>query len=168
MKKQIILSLAPVACALLAGCVSRNEMAMDTVGPEPATSAVSTSNSGTLIVYSAYDPSADFNKRDVMRPEYTDYRILTVDGQLFKRVHNNTGSMQQRALPQTLSQGKYEVVAQADGNGVVTVPVTVEAGKTTVVHLEGGNTWSADPRPADAEAAHLPDGTIIGWKARMD
>jgi len=35
-----------------------------------------------LVVYSAYEVNADFNARDPRRPEYSDYRIFTADGNL--------------------------------------------------------------------------------------
>jgi len=67
-----------------------------------------------------------------------------------------------------LQPGKYEVVARANGYGEVTVPVVVEAQRTTVLHLEGGAPWH--PRPAfdPDNSVSLPDGRVIGWKAVAD
>jgi hypothetical protein len=155
------------AVALLAGsgCVAGNNgLALDTVGPAlSSTPITSPSSNGILLVYSAYRRNADFNSRDPYRPEYSDYEILTGDGKLLQRVHNNSGTMFQDAVAVALAPGKYQVKARANGYGMVTVPVIIATRKSTILHLEGG--FSPDQSAFDqANAVRLPNGQIIGWK----
>ena len=128
----------------------------------------STSTTGTLLVYSAYEVNADFNARDPNRPEYSDYTIFTPDGKLLQKVHNNSGTILQEAVPVELPPGKYNVSALANGYGFVTIPVIVESGQTTILHLEGGGFWPNESVFDQTNAVRLPDGQIIGWRAAPD
>lgn len=150
---------------LLAGCATADKgLLIESVGPDPAAAASLSAANGTLVVYSAYEVNADFNIRDQHRPEYSDYRIFTADGKLLAWVHNSTDTILQRPRMVELPPGLYRVLAPANGFGLVRVPVTIAAGKETVVHLEGGNRW---PNPGAFNAANsvrLPDGEVVGWK----
>ena len=151
---------------LLAGCTtSQQGMVLDNAGPAPASSVNASATGGILVVYSAYEANADFNSRDHYRPEYSDYRILTADGKLQQRVHNNGGTMLQRPKWVELPPGQYRVAALANGYGLVTVPVVIEAGQNTVLHLEGNFKWPNQGAPNEANAVRLPDGQIVGWKS---
>jgi hypothetical protein len=46
--------------------------------------------------------------------------------------------------------------------GPVRVPVQIEKGETTVVHLDGDQ--ESDP-VSETAAVRLPNGTIVGWRA---
>jgi len=165
MKHTMALSLT-VLSAWFSGCATdRSEMLLDPVGPAPMQTAAANSSNGAVVVYSAYQVNADFNARDPRRPEYSDYRIFTADGNLQQRVHNNSGSMLQRPQRVELPAGTYRVTAQANGYGLVTVPVVIEAGRDTVLHLEGGAIWPAQSGFNRTNAVRLPDGEIVGWKA---
>jgi hypothetical protein len=166
MKLNVILTVGGL-CAGLAGCASfegGNSLVLDSVGPGPGAPGLDTTN-GNLLVYSAYRVNADFDSRDPHRHEYSDYRILDADGKLQRTVHNNTGAVLQRALTVTLPAGSYRVAAAANGFGLVTVPVTIEPGRTTVVHLEGGVRWPEQWGANQTNAVHLPDGQIVGWRS---
>lgn len=65
------------------------------------------------------------------------YRILTADGQVLKRVEN-AGRTATYPDPDvvSLAPGRYKIAAQAAGRGKVELPVTITAGKKTVIHLE--------------------------------
>ena len=131
-----------MAGALLSGCVTgRNGLALNTVGPPLPQPTAENSTNGTLVVYSAYEVSADFNSRDPNRPEYSDYRILTNDGKLLQRVHNDSGTALQDPVAVGLPPGKYRVSARANGYGYVTVPIIIESQQTTTLHLEAGGFW---------------------------
>ena len=117
------------------------------------------------MVYSAYEVNADFNSRDPYRPEYSDYRIFTPDGKLLRRVHNNSESILQDPVSVELPPGKYQVIARANGYGPVTVPVMIAARENTILHLEGGGSWSKEAEFNQTNAVRLPDGQIIGWRA---
>jgi hypothetical protein len=151
---------------LLSGCASeRNRLVLDPVGPgSPQPSSVNSLN-GTLVVYSAYDVGANWNARDPRRPVYSDYKIFSWDGNLLRAVHNDSGTMLQDAMPVELPRGKYRVVASANGYGRVTIPVVIEASQTTVLHLEGGGSWSNEAAFNQANAVRLPDGQVVGWRA---
>lgn len=165
MKTNIILAAAGAAM-LLSGCATSNHgLVLDSVGPDPSAAANTGGSTGTLLVYSAYEANADFNSRDSHRREFSDYRILNTDGQLRQWVHNNSGTILQRPQPVELPTGAYRVEAQANGYGMVTVPVTVEAGHETIVHLEGGVRWSGQFGKDQATAVRLPDGEVVGWKS---
>jgi hypothetical protein len=94
---------------------------------------------------------------------YTNYQIDATDGTLFKEVPNG----QQEPTRVILPKGTYTVVAQSDTSGMVSVPVAIETGKLTVVHLEREIDWkeaSAGIRSADL--VRLPNGQPIGFRAR--
>jgi hypothetical protein len=154
------------AGALLSGCASgKNGLTLDTVGPLLPQPVAASSTNGTLVVYSAYEVNADFNARDPNRPEYSDYRIFTANGKLLQRVHNDSGTILQDPVSVELPPGKYQVIARANGYGYVTVSVMIEVRQNTVLHLEGGGSWSDESAFNQTNAVRLPDGQIIGWKA---
>ena len=150
---------------LLTGCAARNRLVLDPVGPPSSQPVAVGSNLGTLVVYSAYEVNADFNARDPYRPEYSDYKIFYSEGRLRQKVHNNSGTILQEPAKMELPAGRYQVMARANGYGIVTVPILIEAGKNTVIHVEGGF-WSNASGFNQTNAVRLPDGQVIGWKAR--
>ncbi len=167
MKLNLLLAASAAAC-LLAGCASTNTgVVLDSVGPGPTESANSAAANGTLLVYSAYEVNANFNIRDDRRHQYSDYRILGNDGKLVQPVVNDSGTILQRPASVDLPVGQYRVVAQANGYGLVTVPVTIEAGRTTVLHLEGGIKWPNQFGENQTNAVRLPDGEIVGWRSNL-
>jgi hypothetical protein len=151
--------------ALLSGCVSeRDRLVLDPVGPHaPQTSSVSSPN-GTLVVYSAYDVGANVNARDPYRPVHSDYKIFSLDGNLLRAVQNDSGTILQEPVPVELLAGKYRVVANANGYGQVTIPVFIKAQQTTVLHLEGGDSWSNQAKFNQTDGVRLPDGQVVGWR----
>src|SRR5580698_3865349 len=105
MKNNLLFAVGGIAL-LLAGCAtSHNGMVLDSVGPDPASTVNPAVPDGSLLVYSAYEVNADFSSRDTRRPEYSDYRILTADGQLQQVVHNNSGTILQRPAQVGLPTG---------------------------------------------------------------
>lgn len=164
MKTNIIFAAGAIGL-WLAGCATSHDgLALDSVGPDPTSPINAAATTGTLLVYSAFEVNADFNRRDSHRPEYSDYRILTADGKLQQRIHNNSGTILQRPKQVDLPAGKYRIIAQANGYGSVTVPVVIEAGQNTILHLEGGFRWPNQRAFDQANAVRLPDGEIVGWK----
>jgi hypothetical protein len=161
--------IAIAAVALLSGCVSsQNALVLDPVGPSMLqTTTSSTSTNGMLMVYSAFRRNADFNSRDPNRQEHSNYEILTGDGELLQKVPNNSRTMLEDPTTVELLPGKYSVKARANGYGFVTVPVIIEARKSTILHLEGGGFWPDETVFNQTNAVRLPDGNIIGWKATI-
>ena len=167
--KNVLMICALATGVMLSGCATnKGDSKFDTIGPVPSDSPVTGSGNGTLIVYSGFKRNADFNIRDSNRPEHSDYQILSADGTFLRRVHNVTKTIFEDAVPVALAPGKYEIVARANGYGTLTIPVRVEAQQTTVVHLEGGYTWSDTSLFNETNMVRLPDGTIIGWKSNAD
>ena len=154
-----------VAGLAASGCASnRNELTLDAVGPS-ARPMEGNSPLGILVVYSAFKRNADFNSPDPNRQEYSDYRILTADGHLLRRIHNNSGTIFQDVVSVSLAPGKYQVAARANGYGYVIVPVLIEAQHSTVLHLEGGSPWPDTSVFNPTNSVRLPDGQIVGWRA---
>jgi hypothetical protein len=149
----------------LAGCTTGKQgVALDTVGPSLFQPALSYSINGTLVVFSAYDSNPSFINRNSRSPVYSDYNILTKNGRPLERVHNNTGTLLQDPVAVELPSGKYQVIALANGYGRVTIPVVVEAGRTTMIHLEGGGFWPDESLFNETNAVRLPDGLVVGWR----
>jgi len=165
MKLGIVLTLGGLGLVLLGCAINYHRLTLECVGPAPGSAADRVAAEGTLIVYSAYTVNADFDRRDIRRPEYSDYRLLAADGTALQRVANNSGTILQGPRLVALPPGEYRVVACANRYGWVTVPVRIKAGLTTIVHLQGGVTWPGQPEFTAATAVRLPDGEIVGWKS---
>jgi len=117
------------------------------------------------MVFSALDPSADFNNSPY-RHRYTDYHVYSPDEtRLVKAVHNDTGKLVEGPARVQLPAGKYRVIARANGYGTVTVPVVIKANQTTTIHLEGSNWWPRSSLIFEANPVRLPSGQIVGWPA---
>jgi hypothetical protein len=174
-------SLVIVAAALAVGgqALASPPVSLAPVGPKPALGAKELKE-GLLQVYSArqsagVDPNLatffwniDFGKNEFLyQAAHTDYTIYGSDGKVFKRVRNardfNDGTPAQVALP----PGNYRVEAEAeDYPGArlrVSVPVLVEGGQTTAVHL--GGDWRPGESVKGTELVRLPNGRPVGWHA---
>jgi hypothetical protein len=94
---------------------------------------VAAQNDGKLIVYSAtYAATVEQSEY----PVHTNYTIASTDDKVIERVANNTGSFFSKPATVALPSGKYHVRAQNVDGRFVVVPVVIETGKTTVVHLD--------------------------------
>lgn len=165
MKIVFYVAMIIVSGALLMGCAGMGSgLVLDTAGPMPGPATPASSDSGTLIVYSAGKVNADFDSRDPNRREYSDYRILNGDGKLFKRVHNIADNMFEGPVSVELPIGKYFVLARSNGYGVVKIPLIITANQDTVVHLDGEDSWPDKSAFNSDNAVRLPDGEIVGWK----
>lgn len=156
--------------AFLSSCAINNKLVFDPVGPpwyQPVLMNPTLTN-GTLVVYSACRRNANFNALNPYSPVYSDYKILTPDGKLLQKVHNDSGTMLQDAVPVELPAGAYWVFARANGYGLVTIPIIIKAQQNTVLHLEGGGFWPNESVFNQTNAVRLPDGLIIGWKVAPD
>ncbi len=150
--------------ALSQGCASyQHGLVLDPVGPA-LDSTPNPGPTGKLIVFSAYDVHAHFSESPYQR-FYSDYKILSDKGQPQQVVHNNLGVVSGGPKTIELPNGRYRVLARANGYGWLTVPVLIEANKLTTIHLEGGNSWRPFERPSTNNAVRLPDGRVAGWLA---
>jgi len=163
-KTRIIFAVSGTA-ALLAGCViSEKEMVLAPVGPAPTAPPIPGTTNGVLKVYSAFQTSAAFNQRDPYRREFSDYRIFFPAGKLLQVVHNDSGMKAGSPVLAELPAGNYRVVARANGYGTVIIPVLIEPGRVTTIHLEGGS-WPEESAFEKTNAVRLPDGQFVGWRA---
>ena len=155
--RNTILSVA--TAVLVASCASAPPTIVhETIGPGPT--IVNEEHNGFLKVYSATESMADDDGFSLLR--YTNYQIDAADGTLFKEVPNDDQEPTRVILP----KGTYTVMAQSDTSGMVSVPVAIETGKTTVLHLEREKDWkdvAAGIRSADL--VRLPNGQPIGFRA---
>ena len=153
-----------VGAAVLAGCISHQRgLVLEPIGP-PNPQSAGAGSSGTLVVFSAFDPHAHFNDLPHLR-HYTDYEITREDGKLVQTVRNDTGTILEEPKRVQLPAGAYGVVARANGYGVVTVPVIIRANQVTTVHLEGSSSWQNRSQISQSNPVRLPDGEIAGWRA---
>jgi hypothetical protein len=165
--KRLIPANLVLAVALAAGCVSQNHgLVLDPIGPPNPQSAGAGPN-GTLVVFSAVDPHADFNDLPYLR-HYTDYKITNQDGKPVQTVHNESAPLSEGPRRVQLPVGAYSIVARANGYGVVTVPVIIRPSQVTTVHLEGGSSWQGRSQLGQSNPVRLPDGEIAGWRASPD
>src|SRR3954469_2224604 len=145
------------------GCASRSGhdrvgLVLGTVGPEPLAQRKAASE-GTLVVYTALDQHAHFNTSAYHR-YYSDYEVRSESGAVVKKVHNDSGTVVDGPVEVPLGPGHYRVHAKANGYGWVTVPVVIESGQVTTVHLDGGRTGAAGL--SQALTVRLPQGEIAG------
>ncbi len=154
---------AAVSCAL-AGCVSA-PMTLAPVGPNPA-GRVSASEEGQLEVFSKLQLHHDGNEYDPNPAWYqhTDYVVYDMQGKRVRHVFNTVGHYEQAPSVTSLPPGEYRVVARAQGYLRVTVPVVIEAGRTTRVHLDAQ--WQAPMGTRETELVEVPGGYPVGWLAQ--
>ncbi len=95
--------------------------------------------------------------------QHSSYAIYTQDGRLIERELNTVGHYAQTPRMVTLAAGRYVVRAQAKGDFEVEVPVIIQPGRTTVVHLDGK--WQPPAFVSKSDVISLPNGTPVGWSA---
>jgi hypothetical protein len=177
MKSLKILLLSTLGLCLLAGC-SSTPVVIAPVGPAPASTYAQVENSkffttaqapspndvadGWLKVFTATKTVPDGETYDY---PHTGYRIYTESGKLLKYVPNHFDDMDQSATLLKIPAGKYKVSARSEPYNMVIVPIVIQAGKTTYVHL--GAHWQAPSNTPTNEIVHLPDGRPVGWKSAV-
>ncbi len=155
---------AGLISSLLVGCASTKPVVLDAIGPAPSATE-SQGTHGSLVVFSAFDPTADLN-RSPYRRRYTDYQVRSAEGEhLIQLVNNNRETLLNSPPAVELPVGSYRVVARANGYGPVTVPVVIKAGQITTVHLEGSVWWPRSSPIFQSDPVRLPKGEIVGWRA---
>ena len=131
-----------------------------THGPTAVEPSAANNQTGDLLVYSAtYAQTLEQSEY----PAHTNYTIGTPDDKVIERVTNATGTFNSRPARVSLPAGQYHVRAQYNGGRFVTIPVTIEPGKTTVIDLDGEPI--SQGRAAAREMVRLPDGQVVGWSA---
>ncbi len=166
--------------AFLMGCASVSKpIVLAPVGPSHipyagAPQAAPTASTGSLQVYSArvkrglnaVDNEVFFQgDPDAVAYElaHTDYAIYTADGQVYRHVRNADGVNDPTPAIVDLPPGTYTIRAQAMASGFVRVPVVIEPGQVTTVHLQG--TWNPPDAVRHKDQYVWLDGTVVGWRA---
>jgi hypothetical protein len=149
-----------VMVSLLVGC-STTPVAVAPVGPNPAGIQSTASNKGGLEVFSQMRGHSEGD--NPMWFQHTDYAIYSPDGKLLKRVNNKVGYYAQAPRLVVLPAGQYIVKAQSKDYLRVQVPVTIQPGRTTRVHLD--DNWNLPAGAAKDELVSMPDGHAVGWRS---
>jgi len=127
-----------------------------------------TSDEGELQVFSNLAEQSDDQNQASEDPVWyqpTDYEIYDIHGMRLKHVENSSGHYGEVPKRVVLPVGRYIVVAQARDYLDVKVPVSVERGRTTRVHLDGN--WKPPMNTAKGKLVRLPNGHPIGWRANI-
>jgi len=149
---------------LLAGCVS-TPMALAPVGPDAISRAVPGSK-GYLQVFSATGKSIPIASDDPTSFNlHSGYDINDESGKSVKFVVNHASNMDEWPDKVTLPAGNYIIVAESTCCGLVTVPVVIQQGKTTIVHLD--RNWWPPSKTATNQLVFLPDGEAVGWSSSI-
>lgn len=147
----------------LCGCAtSQQPFVVEAVGPHPK--MTSHGAEGALQVYSA---TTEVNDGGIAYYPHTSYRIYGPDGGFVRFIRNHVGGNDQTPQTAMLPAGRYQVVAQSEGYGVVKVPVLVKGGQLTVLYLDRTPMPEAAQGPA-GEVVRFPSGWAVGWRARED
>lgn len=144
------------AAPCMAGCVSATQT-LAPVGPVSAGAAAAGSN-GYIEVFTA-TRKVDVDFESYFHP-HLGYEIDDPSGREVRFVANHTSDMDEAPDVVSLPPGRYRIVAESTWCGLVTVPVVIERGRTTVVRLDGS--WRG---PGGAGAVRLSNGEIVGVSA---
>ncbi|MGO9587181.1 MAG: hypothetical protein ACLP2Y_13375 [Limisphaerales bacterium] len=159
--KGINLILGAAVISLLTGCAS-TPVVLAPVGPDPRGYS-SKGSQGQLLVYSAWQGHGEGDNPCYY--QHSDYYIYQTSGKLVRHVENIVGHYAQSPRLEFLPAGKYIVQARARGYGNVwiKVPVVIQDGQTTRVHLDNG--WRVPAGTAKTELVSVPIGYPVGWRA---
>jgi hypothetical protein len=94
--------------------------------------------------------------------QHTDYSIYNLHGKLVKRVDNSTGHYEQAPQRVALPAGHYLVKARAKDYLQIEVPVTIEPGRMTRVHLD--DNWKLPANAPRNQLVRMPNGNPVGWR----
>jgi hypothetical protein len=147
------------------GCAS-HPLALAPVGPQPGLPAMSGST-GSLQVFSATQPSnpiGDIGSASSFQV-HSGYNINDASGRQAGFVFNHTSDLDERPDLVKLPAGHYQIEAQSACCGLVMVPVVIEDGRTTFVHLD--RSWWPPGRTATNQVVFLPDGEGVGWSCSL-
>jgi hypothetical protein len=164
--KRITIMLGAGLVVAAAGC-STTPVALAPVGPNPARSETMTAT-GELQVFSGLEVASDnqnLGGTDPVWYQHADYRVYDARGRLVARVDNKIGRYEQSPRRVALPPGLYLVLAPAKDYFQVEVPVIIERGRLTRVHLD--DKWHLPPATPKTELVAPPNGEPVGWKADL-
>jgi len=88
-----------------------------------------------LQVFSAREKSNEIGENTYFYP-HSGYRVNDADGKTIRYVQNHLSDMDESPDQVNLPAGSYQIVARSSWAGQVVLPVVIEDGKTTVLHLD--------------------------------
>ncbi|HTV62427.1 MAG TPA: hypothetical protein VMH30_07655 [Verrucomicrobiae bacterium] len=144
---------------LLAGCAT--PVALAPVGPNPDGFQTGSAD-GQLEVFSALQTRTA--GLDPSWYQHADYYLCNPEGQRLRTVYNATGYYSQSPRVVSLPAGKYLVKTRANGILWVEVPVVIDAGHVTRVHLDGK--WQPPANTPQNELVNGP-GYPVGWRPEL-
>jgi hypothetical protein len=157
--KRVYYILGAGLVSLLTGCAS-TPVALVPVGPNPAGIGSMASN-GQLQVFSSLAGRSEGDNPTWY--QHTDYYIYSMQGKLMEHVDNTTGYYASTPPAIALAAGNYLVKAQAEDYLWVDVPVVIERGRTTRVHMD--DNWKPPAATPKRELVSMPNGNPVGWRA---
>ncbi len=158
----------PSLILLLVSCASPPPITLSAVGPGPFPGRTSSAGTGQLQVFSSLAEQSDDQNQGSTDPawyQHSDYNVYDATGKLVKHVDNATGHYSTSPRLVSLPAGSYTVRAQASEGGSVNVPVIIDMGRTTKVHLD--ENWRLPPAIPKTEIVCAPDGDPVGWRAHL-
>ncbi len=159
MKRKLRLLLMGII-PVLVSCASR-PVGLAPVGPSPFTGGVASGSTGCLRVFSEREPVIEGDTP--IYYQHSDYAVFNARGKLIKYVDNTNGHYETSPRDVPLPPGRYVVRARAKDYLSVEVPVVVQAGRTTSVHLD--DRWRPPPSTPRTEFVFEPGGQPVGWSA---
>jgi hypothetical protein len=157
--KNLIMSCGAAVAMVLAGCASAPVVTAP-VGPNPL-SVGNGSGDGQLEVFSALASRSEGD--DPTWRQYSSFFLYNDAGHLVRKVVNADGYYSRGPHVMSLAAGRYLVKARAKDYLWVKVPVVIESGRMTEVHLNDG--WHAPDNASESEVVSEPDGGVVGWRA---
>jgi hypothetical protein len=158
MKKTIFIIVGMALLSWANTCLS-TPVVLAPVGPNPL-GYRTTTTTGQLEVFSALVGRIEGDNPTWY--QHSDYVICDQNGKRLRSVFNSTGYYAQDPQPITLPPGKYIVKARAKGILWAQIPVVIEAGQVTRIHLDGQ--WQPPANTPGKEIVNGPVGYAIGWR----
>jgi hypothetical protein len=152
---------------LLESCAS-HPITLAPVGPNPYAGGTSDVGTGQLQVFSSLAEQSDNQNqgsKDAVWYQHTDYNVYDARGKLVKHVDNTVGHYEKAPRLVSLPAGQYIVSAQSRDALSVKIPVVIERGRTTKVHLD--ENWRLPPSTPNTEVVSAPGGYPVGWRADL-
>jgi hypothetical protein len=143
----------------MAGCAT-SPVVLAPVGPNPSARADKLAM-GQLEVFSATEQNSDeYNHVWFQR---TDYDIYNLSGGKVKHVFNAVALYKPAPRVVALPPGRYIVEAEGRDALRVKVPVEIERGRTSRIHLD--DNWQPPATAPRDELVSMPSGSLVGWRA---
>jgi hypothetical protein len=144
--------------SMLLGC-STAPVVLSPVGPNPYGEERKPGN-GQLEVFSAMVGRVEGNNPTWY--QHTGYYLCDLAGKDLKHVDNTVGRYAESPRVISLPPGRYLVKAHAQGYLWAEVPVVIESGRITKVHLDGH--WRPSPETQKTEIVSTAAGEAVGWR----